>query len=92
MAEIDRSNTEFDSNTKDDARGSAGRERAREKKMLTDPNPAGAMQASLGNAKNAAAELLGEDSFDADAASGPTGIGQPAGERNGEWLAAQHRP
>ena len=30
--------------------------------MLTDPNPAGAMQASLGNAKNAAAELLGEDS------------------------------
>ena len=45
------------------------RRRAREKKMLTDPNPAGAMQASLGNAKNAAAELLGEDSFDADATS-----------------------
>ena len=33
VAEIERSNTEFDSNTKDDARGSAGRERAREKKM-----------------------------------------------------------
>ena len=33
VAEIERSNTEFDSYTKDDARGSAGRERAREKKM-----------------------------------------------------------